>query len=97
MYSILLNFNISVSENSLVYKNRNKKRLNTECATKISAYRNTWFQHDLNIQNICQFIAYHIMLRPRQDFIRNELNITQHTAVDSASFCRELCGAIIRS
>lgn len=32
------------------------------------------------------------MLRPpRQEFLQSELDITAHTAVDWASFCREVC------
>lgn len=80
--------------NSASYvKNRNKKKIKTQCAVKIRAFRNTWFEHiHLPIQTVCLFIAYHIMLRPpRQQFIMHELNISSSTAVDWASFCRELC------
>lgn len=74
-------------------KNRNRKRVKIQCNLKVSAYKNSWFEQSrFPIQNVCRFIGYHLMLRPpRQAFMENELSISSKTAVDWASFCRELC------
>lgn len=78
---------------SYFLKNRNKKRVKIYCKSKISALHDTWFNNIHNsVQNICRFVGYHLMLKPpRQEFLQNELEISSATAVDWASFCRELC------
>ncbi|KYN50227.1 hypothetical protein ALC62_04155 [Cyphomyrmex costatus] len=71
---------------------RNKRRKRQTCTFKISIFNGTWFsQANLNIQKICRFIAYFMLLNsPRQLFLEQELSLATHTVVDWINFCREL-------
>jgi len=62
------------------------------CNFKISPLHGTWFsQSHLDLQTICRFIGYFLMIRPsRQTFLKEELQISSKTAIDWANFCREV-------
>lgn len=78
--------------NSYFITDLHKKKKRVRCNFRQSARKNTWFDKSkLFIENICIFVAYFLMLRPpRHDFLKNHLEITDHTVVDWYSFCREV-------
>ncbi|XP_071576882.1 uncharacterized protein [Temnothorax nylanderi] len=71
---------------------RGRKKQRKTCNFKISIFHGTWFakQH-LAMVDVCRFIAYFLYIHPpRHTFLRQELQITDHTIVDWTNFCREL-------
>ncbi|EFN81880.1 hypothetical protein EAI_00955, partial [Harpegnathos saltator] len=70
-----------------------KKRRRIRCTFRQSAKESTWFEKsNLSIEKIYILVVYFIMLRsPRHDFIKNELEISDHTIVDWHNFYREVC------
>lgn len=91
---------INLNKNTLEFRctksryiiNSHKKRQKVACGFRESARKNTWFDKSkLSVEDICRFVAYFIMLRPpRQDFLKYELDMSDHTIVDWQSFCREV-------
>jgi len=71
---------------------KGRKRRKVTCNFKLSAFHGTWFERvHLDLQKICRFIAYFLMLQPpRFQFLQLELEIPKNTIVDWTNFCREV-------
>lgn len=71
---------------------RRRKRQRKTCNFKISKFHGTWFaKGHMNLENICRFIAYFLYIHPpRQSFLKQELEISDHTIVVWTYFCREV-------
>lgn len=85
------NFEFKCTKSYNITDSHKKKKM-VKCKFRQSARKNTWFDKSkLSIENICIFVAYFLMLRPpRHNFIKSQLDITDHTIVDWQSFCREV-------
>ncbi|KYN02609.1 hypothetical protein ALC62_06570 [Cyphomyrmex costatus] len=68
---------------------KGRKRRKITCNFKISVFHGTWFKNvRIDIQNMCRFIAYFLMMQPpRQPFLMNELEMNSTSVVDWT--CRE--------
>lgn len=70
-----------------------KKKKKWSCKFYRSARKDTWFtRSDLPLETIFNFTFLWVTLSgPRQEFLKQEMQISEHTIVDWSSLCREVC------
>ena len=68
---------------------------NKKCKKKVSIHAGSWFEgHNLTLEQII-LITYFRVYGVDQEFVKNELGISNQTIVDWYNFSREVCSCIL--